>query len=201
MEALRARFDLPKGTSSAALERVLRQLSPEGEDAGERAETARDDDDGSFAGTTNRPFDDDEEATPTREDAGESGVVEETPPRARAASLVEAVAEARRARGEDRRASGRGDAEDDARAKDAERMADIAREDARMAQRHASALKLEVRAREGKIKALREENERLRRENRALRHARVAATVRKTCLLYTSPSPRDKRQSRMPSSA
>ena len=69
MEALRARFDLPKGTSSAALERVLRQLSPEGEDAGERAETARDDDDGSFAGTTNRPFDDDEEATPTREDA------------------------------------------------------------------------------------------------------------------------------------
>ena len=66
MEALRARFDLPKGTSSAALERVLRQLSPEGEDAGERAETARDDDDGSFAGTTRRPFDDDEEATPTR---------------------------------------------------------------------------------------------------------------------------------------
>ena len=180
MEALRARFDLPKGTSSAALERVLRQLSPEGEDAGERAETARDDDDGSFAGTTCRPFDDDEEATPTREDARERAVMEETSPRARAASLVEAVAEARRARGEDRRASGRGDAEDDARAKDAERMADIAREDARMAQRHASALKLEVRAREGKIKALREENERLRRENRALRHARVAATVRKT---------------------
>ena len=168
MEALRARFDLPKGTSSAALERVLRQLSPEGEDAGERAETARDDDDGSFAGTTNRPFDDDEEATPTREDARERAVMEEMPARARAASLVEAVAEARRARGEDRRASGRGDAEDDARAKDAERMADIAREDARMAQRHASALKLEVRAREGKIKALREENERLRRENRAL---------------------------------
>ena len=27
------------------------------------------------------------------------------------------------------------------------------------------------------------------------------ATMRKTCLLYTSPSPRDKRQSRMPSSA
>ena len=180
MEALRARFDLPKGTSSAALERVLRQLSPEGEDAGERAETARDDDDGSFAGTTCRPFDDDKEATPTREDARERAVMEEMPARARAASLVQAVAEARRARGEDRRASGRGDAEDDARAKDAERMADIAREDARMAQRHASALKLEVRAREGKIKALREENERLRRENRALRHARVAATVRKT---------------------
>ena len=27
------------------------------------------------------------------------------------------------------------------------------------------------------------------------------ATVYRTCLLYTSPSPRDKRQSRMPSSA
>ena len=38
MEALRARFDLPKGTSSVALERVLRQLSPEGEDAGEDRE-------------------------------------------------------------------------------------------------------------------------------------------------------------------
>ena len=29
----------------------------------------------------------------------------------------------------------------------------------------------------------------------------VAETVPYTCLLYTSPSPRDKRQSRMPSSA
>ena len=29
----------------------------------------------------------------------------------------------------------------------------------------------------------------------------VAAEISKLCLLYTSPSPRDKRQSRMPSSA
>ena len=29
----------------------------------------------------------------------------------------------------------------------------------------------------------------------------VRAELRKVCLLYTSPSPRDKRQSRMPSSA
>ena len=29
----------------------------------------------------------------------------------------------------------------------------------------------------------------------------TAGSIRDTCLLYTSPSPRDKRQSRMPSSA
>ena len=31
--------------------------------------------------------------------------------------------------------------------------------------------------------------------------AKAKARVAKSCLLYTSPSPRDKRQSRMPSSA
>ena len=34
-----------------------------------------------------------------------------------------------------------------------------------------------------------------------LRAAEFAAEQNKDCLLYTSPSPRDKRQSRMPSSA
>ena len=43
-----------------------------------------------------------------------------------------------------------------------------------------------------------EELRRLRRENRELKRANG---ILKTCLLYTSPSPRDKRQSRMPSSA
>ena len=33
------------------------------------------------------------------------------------------------------------------------------------------------------------------------RHIQARATPGHTCLLYTSPSPRDKRQSRMPSSA
>ena len=33
------------------------------------------------------------------------------------------------------------------------------------------------------------------------RAAKVMSVYSKTCLLYTSPSPRDKRQSRMPSSA
>ena len=179
MEALRARLGLPEGTSSAALERVLRRLSPEREDA--RETTPATDDYDAFGATSSRPFDDDDDDDGDDDATREATtVIEETSSRARAASLVEAVASARRARGENRAASGRGDAEDDARAKDAERLAVIAREDARMAQRHASALKLEVRAREGKIKALREENERLRRENRALRHARVAATVRKT---------------------
>ena len=180
MEALRARFDLPKGTSSAALERVLRQLSPEGEDAGERAETARDDDDGSFAGTTRRPFDDDEEATPTREDARERAVMEEMPARARAASLVEAVAEARRARGGPRRVGTRRRRR--RRASEGRRTNGGYRERG-CADGAETRVGVEIRgarAREGKIKALREENERLRRENRALRHARVAATVRKT---------------------
>ena len=35
----------------------------------------------------------------------------------------------------------------------------------------------------------------------ATRTEDIVALVRTTCLLYTSPSPRDKRQSRMPSSA
>ena len=34
-----------------------------------------------------------------------------------------------------------------------------------------------------------------------LQIARAVATEKSICLLYTSPSPRDKRQSRMPSSA
>jgi len=179
MEALRARLGLPEGTSSAALERVLRRLSPEREDARETPTAT--DDYNAFGATSSRPFDDDDDDDDDDDAPREATtVIEETSSRARVASLVEAVAAARRARGEDRAASGRGDAEDDVRAKDAERLAAIAREDARMAQRQVSALKLEVRAREGKIKALREENERLRRENRALRHARVAATVRKT---------------------
>ena len=33
------------------------------------------------------------------------------------------------------------------------------------------------------------------------RMVEIAADLRQLCLLYTSPSPRDKRQSRMPSSA
>ena len=35
----------------------------------------------------------------------------------------------------------------------------------------------------------------------AKRHLQTTITALKRCLLYTSPSPRDKRQSRMPSSA
>ena len=40
-----------------------------------------------------------------------------------------------------------------------------------------------------------------RRLNGWLAGASMAATTFSICLLYTSPSPRDKRQSRMPSSA
>ena len=38
-------------------------------------------------------------------------------------------------------------------------------------------------------------------ENITENRSRVATALGTTCLLYTSPSPRDKRQSRMPSSA
>ena len=38
-------------------------------------------------------------------------------------------------------------------------------------------------------------------DSKPLTGARVVGSLHMTCLLYTSPSPRDKRQSRMPSSA
>ena len=38
-------------------------------------------------------------------------------------------------------------------------------------------------------------------KNEGLESLVVTSTCNRTCLLYTSPSPRDKRQSRMPSSA
>ena len=44
-------------------------------------------------------------------------------------------------------------------------------------------------------------NERLRRKSRGEPRAEEIIRMFRDCLLYTSPSPRDKRQSRMPSSA
>ena len=46
-----------------------------------------------------------------------------------------------------------------------------------------------------------EERENLKRENRALKAKVLEESVYEDCLLYTSPSPRDQRGSRMPSSA
>ena len=39
------------------------------------------------------------------------------------------------------------------------------------------------------------------RDEQPLAGAKIMGCIHMTCLLYTSPSPRDKRQSRMPSSA
>ena len=39
------------------------------------------------------------------------------------------------------------------------------------------------------------------RTERGLEYGEIICAVEQDCLLYTSPSPRDKRQSRMPSSA
>ena len=47
------------------------------------------------------------------------------------------------------------------------------------------------------LMALREEYS----KEKPLKGAKIIGCLHMTCLLYTSPSPRDKRQSRMPSSA
>ena len=58
----------------------------------------------------------------------------------------------------------------------------------------------EVGCRQREQQRVRQEQQRMKRE-RAERKKQEAEQKKQVCLLYTSPSPRDKRQSRMPSSA
>ena len=175
VERARARFGLPPGTSSDALRRALAATIAAREET-RGVEDAR----GARADASPRARDD--ARAPRARDADE----------AKFSSRVDAILAGARARetaegGDDdaaRAASGcaraSGDEGAGARERELESLASAAREDARMARRRASALKLECRARDGKIKELEEELARARARERAARHERVAETIRAT---------------------
>lgn len=172
MEALRARFGLPEGTSSAALERVLERLA----ECGKTSTTT----------TTTTANEEGDEARPgSFGNIGDVPIVaSEREPSVERVKTAVGVARARVA-AKSAKTSKRGVEDKESfdeetarrRVRDAETLAATAREDARAAQKRVSSLKVELRAKDGKTQMLNEEIEKLRRENRALRHERVRATV------------------------
>ena len=51
------------------------------------------------------------------------------------------------------------------------------------------------------VRGVRKVSKAVKKARSSKKDPKMAKALRKACLLYTSPSPRDKRQSRMPSSA
>jgi len=170
MDALRARFGLPEGTSSAALERVLERLA----DCGKTSTTT--------ATAANGECDEARAMSSANVDSVPVVASERDPSveRVRAAVGVTRARVAAKSAKTSKRSEEKESFDEETarrRVRDAETLAAMAREDARAAQKRVSSLKVELRAKDGKTQMLNEELEKLRRENRALRHERVRATV------------------------